>query len=88
MNLEVITPKGVFLKLNDVSRVIVPATAGEMGILPGHRDGIMALNAGVARAGDRALNLGAGYVQIADDVVRAVVETAAFPEDTSLAEAQ
>ncbi len=79
MILEVVTPEGLALKLEAVSGIVLPAVAGELGVLPGHRNGVFTLNAGsvrvMAASGDQEFAVGVGYAQISGELVRVAVNS-------------
>ncbi len=57
--------------------VVAPAYDGEVGIMPGHAPMLTLLGEGVLRIGtDVRVQVKGGFVQVADDQVRVVTESA------------
>ena len=88
MKASVISPERVVFE-GDVVSVVAPAFDGEVGILPRHAPMVTLLGRGVLRlevAGGtgegagrvttRQFNVRGGFLQVADDVVRLVTESA------------
>ena len=74
-------------------QLIIPATDGEKGILAHHENIVIAINAGDLRAqkedGSWAeAAVGMGFVQIANNRVTVLVDTAERPEDIDVKRAQ
>ena len=84
MKLQVVTPHGPKVDIA-VSQVTVPASEGEMGILPGHLPFMSGLATGVLRYtsedGGELLAVSGGYIEVADDTVIVVSETAEAPTE-------
>jgi F-type H+-transporting ATPase subunit epsilon len=77
---SIISPERVLFEC-DVSSVVAPAFDGEVGILSRHAPMVTLLGTGVLRlegaAGSgRRFNVSGGFLQVADDVVRVVTESA------------
>lgn len=73
--------------------LVIPAIDGEKGILPHHEDMIIAVNEGEIRIEDEqgekhAGIVGAGFVQIINNRVTLLVETAERPEDIDVKRAR
>ena len=87
MQLRVVTPVGSKVDLA-VTQVTVPGELGDMGILPGHRPLLSALGVGVlSYAADGAtayLAVNGGYVEVDDDGVIVVTETAESPDEIDI----
>ena len=70
VSLEIVTPDGVKLS-EQVSDLTVPSVQGEVGVLPGHRPLLAALQTGIvsfhARGEVRRLAVGPGFVQVYED---------------------
>ena len=84
MQLRVVTPVGSKID-TVVTQVTVPGELGDMGILPGHRALLSALGVGVlSYAADGAtsyLAVNGGYVEVDDNGVIVVTETAESPDE-------
>lgn len=83
--LKVIAADHIFFQGRCIS-LTVPATDGEKGILPHHESMVIALNDGEIRIKDEDGKnhvgiSGSGFVQIADNCVTLLVESAERPED-------
>jgi F-type H+-transporting ATPase subunit epsilon len=90
--LNVATPNGMMLSL-EVESVQLPASNGEIGILPGHIPLLAALKPGVlkykAKNGTSGVAaLGSGFVEADAKRVRVIAEFFEQPEDIEKAEAQ
>ena len=90
--LNVATPNGMMLSL-EVESVQLPASNGEIGILPGHIPILAALKPGVlkykAKNGTSGVAaVGSGFVEADAKRVRVIAEYFAKPEDIERAEAQ
>jgi F-type H+-transporting ATPase subunit epsilon len=77
---SVISPERVLFD-GTVSSVVAPAFDGEVGILARHAPMVTLLGRGVLRlegadGGARRFEVTGGFLQVADDVVRVVTETA------------
>lgn len=91
MKALVISPERVVFE-GEVSLIIAPAFDGEVGILPRHAPMVTLLGRGVLRleppgateaaavggavVGTRRFDIAGGFLQVADDVVRLVTESA------------
>jgi F-type H+-transporting ATPase subunit epsilon len=80
VKLAIISPERVVFE-GDVDRVVVPAFDGEVGILARHAPLIALLGRGDVRlaggpGAGRRFAVQGGFVQVADDVVRVVTESA------------
>jgi F-type H+-transporting ATPase subunit epsilon len=75
-----------------VDSVNLPGSEGELGILPGHAPLLAMLRPGAAWFKDGAeigrLALGDGFLEVKDDVVTAMVQTAERAEDIDVARAE
>jgi F-type H+-transporting ATPase subunit epsilon len=77
---SVISPERILFD-GTVSSVVAPAFDGEVGILARHAPMVTLLGRGVLRlegadGGARRFEVNGGFLQVADDVVRVVTETA------------
>lgn len=88
--LRVVSPEGNVLK-DDVEFVVLPGEAGELGILPNHAPLIAGLNVGVIRytkeGNIKRLAISGGFVEVADNQVTVLAETAEPGEMIDLARA-
>ncbi|MDI6813597.1 MAG: F0F1 ATP synthase subunit epsilon [Desulfitobacteriaceae bacterium] len=77
--LRVVSPQGNVLK-DDVEFMVLPSEAGELGILPNHAPLIAGLNVGVMRytkdGSTQRLAISGGFVEVADNQVTVLAETA------------
>lgn len=84
MHLVVVTPQGTKVDL-DVTSVTVPGSNGELGVLPGHRPLITGIVAGqlsyVAGGKTRYLATTEGFMEVHDDKVVVVTQTAEEPDE-------
>ncbi len=91
LRLEVITPGGVVFR-DDVDYVEAPAIFGYIGILPGHAPLLYQIRSGRLqyRQGetDHFLAVHWGFLEVLDDTVTVLAETAERPEDIDLARAE
>lgn len=92
MQLEVVTPKGAKVAA-DVSMVTAPGTVGELGILTGHRPLITSLDVGLLSyeevgAGKRWLSVNGGYMEVHEDHINVITETAEKPEEVDVERAK
>jgi F-type H+-transporting ATPase subunit epsilon len=89
--LEVVTPERLVLK-TDADEVIVPAYDGARGILADHEPLVTNLRLGeliYQRAGRAySLVIGTGLLEVRDNVVNVLVETARMPEEIDRAEVE
>jgi F-type H+-transporting ATPase subunit epsilon len=77
---SIISPERVLFD-GEVSSIVAPAYDGEVGILPRHAPMVTLLGSGVLRleaapGGTRRFSVSGGFLQVADDVVRVVTESA------------
>jgi F-type H+-transporting ATPase subunit epsilon len=82
MKTSIISPERVLFE-GEVTSVVAPAFDGEVGILARHAPMVTLLGTGVLRlegggggGGPRRFNVSGGFLQVADDVVRVVTESA------------
>jgi F-type H+-transporting ATPase subunit epsilon len=81
MNVSVISPEKTLFQ-GDAESVVVPAFDGELGILRGHAPLMTLIGNGVLRIripggqSEQRFNVNGGFLQIADDNVRVVTESA------------
>ena len=91
MRLSVVTPEGAKVD-TQVSAVTVPGTVGELGILPGHRPLITSLAVGKlsysAFGKTHFLATNDGFMEVHDDVVTVVTQTAEEPDEIDVVRAK
>jgi len=81
MKVSVISPERMLFD-GSASSVVAPAFDGEVGILPRHAPLVTLLGRGVLRlegvegADAKRFEVAGGFLQVADDVVRVVTESA------------
>jgi len=84
MHLVVVTPQGSKVDA-DVTMVTAPGEKGELGILPGHRPLITSLAIGTLAyhqgANVKSLATNEGFMEVHDDHVIVVTETAEEPDE-------
>jgi F-type H+-transporting ATPase subunit epsilon len=84
MTLEVVTPERVSLKV-EINSLVAPATEGPLGVLYNHAPLITGLEPGVLkyRQGEKVfiLAVGSGFMEIADNLITVLVDTAEKPEE-------
>ncbi len=91
LRLEVITPGGVVFR-DDVDYVEAPAVFGYIGVLPGHAPLLYQIRSGQLqyRQGEEQHYLAVhwGFLEVLDDTVTVLAETAERPQDIDLARAE
>ena len=91
MQLQVVTPQGSKVEV-EASDVNAPGVVGDLGILSGHRPLLTALGIGILTyktdAGVSHLAVNGGYLEVADDHVVVITETAERPEEVSVERAE
>ncbi len=91
LRLEVITPGGVVFR-DDVDYVEAPGIFGYIGILPGHAPLLYQIRSGGLqyRQGEEThfLAVDWGFLEVLDDTVTVLAETAERPQDIDLARAE
>ena len=91
MQLQVVTPQGPKVDAT-IQQITAPGVLGEMSILAGHLPLITGLGVGLLQykdsAGAHHLAVSGGYLEVADDVVIVVSETAETPEEIDLVRAE
>jgi len=87
MLVEIVTPEGTLIS-KEVESVVIPAEAGETGILPGHIPLITKINRGelklVESTGTDLIAVDRGYAEIIGDRVAILTEGAIDIEDIDL----
>ena len=89
---QIISSDGMFY-FGRLKNMIIPAVDGELGILPGHEEMIIALTEGILRYQDikdvwHKAAIGRGAIQFANNRCTIVVDTAEKPEDIDVHRAQ
>ena len=79
LHLKIITPMRTAVD-TDVSSVLVPSVQGEMEVLPGHADIIVALDNGEliyrpVEGAPRSIFVGGGFLQVSSDLMMLVTDT-------------
>lgn len=91
LKLELVTPYRHVLS-QEVDEVTAPGTLGEFGILPGHTPLLTTLKIGelIYKQGHEVFHVAVnwGYVEVENDVVTVLVETAEPADQIDLARAQ
>ena len=96
IQLEIVTPEKIELTAQ-VEMVIVPGVDGEFGVLPGHAPLVTEIVPGVLRVFETAedgtkkevhLANSTGFVEVKDDKVIILADTAELPEEIDLERAQ
>ncbi len=91
LKLELVTPYKQVLS-EDVDEVTAPGTLGEFGVLPGHTTLLTTLKIGelVYKQGSRAYHVAVnwGYVEVEDDTMTVLVETAEPADEIDLERAK
>ncbi len=85
---QIISSDGLFY-FGRLQKLIIPAVDGEMGVLPGHEEMIIALTEGIIKYQDGKDNwykaaIGQGAIQFANNRCTIVVDTAEKPEDIDI----
>ncbi|MBQ9359784.1 MAG: ATP synthase F1 subunit epsilon [Lachnospiraceae bacterium] len=89
---QIISSDGMFY-FGRLKNMIIPAVDGELGILPGHEEMIIALTEGILRYQDtkdvwHKAAIGRGTIQFANNRCTIVVDTAEKPEDIDVHRAE
>lgn len=79
LHLKIITPMRTAVD-TDVSSVLVPSVQGEMEVLPGHADIIVALDNGEliyrpVEGAQQSVFVGGGFLQVSSDLMMLVTDT-------------
>ena len=90
-SLQIVSPDGDVLN-EDVEFVILPGSAGELGILANHTALISGLNPGVLRytmnSTVKRVAIAGGFAEVVDNSATVLAETAELSEDIDLTRAQ
>lgn len=91
MDLKVVTPKGSKVEAT-VSQVTAPGELGDLGILPGHRALLTSVGIGLLGYTSEGkvctLAVNGGYLEVADDTIVVITETAEAPDEIDPARAE
>ena len=91
LNLQMVTPYKMVLS-DEVDEITAPGTIGEFGVLPGHTPMLTTLKIGefTYRKGNETFHVAVnwGYVEVEEDKVTVLVETAEQADQIDLARAQ
>lgn len=91
MQFEVVTPKGSKVSA-ETTAVSAPGTLGELEVLPGHRPLITSLGIGLLSyatgSGREFLVVNGGYLEVADDKLVVITETAETPDEIDVERAE
>ena len=91
MQLQIVTPEGEKLS-TEVSEITAPGALGELGILPGHVPILTVLDIGrltiVDDSGSKKMALGGGFLEVDNDKLVIITETAEYAEEIDASRAQ
>jgi F-type H+-transporting ATPase subunit epsilon len=91
LRVEVITGERVVYAADEVDMVVAPGAEGALGILPRHAPLISLLSMGEMRirkgSDEQSLAIFGGFIEVAQDVVRVLADTAERAEEIDLARA-
>ncbi len=91
LTVEVVTPERRVLREEEVDVVVAPGSEGEVGILPRHAPLLTSLVPGMVRirkGGDEtAMAVGGGFLQVVDNRVLVLADTAEREEEVDQARA-
>ncbi len=93
LKLTLVTPEKIIVVDNKVSEVVVPAYAGELGLLEGHAPLVTTLDSGVLSYTEQngaieRIVVGGGYCEVYDNHVKVLAEKAETREDIDLEKAK
>jgi len=92
VHLSIITPEQTVMESDNARHVLLPAENGELGILEGHIPMVCSLDIGQVRVdlADKSIVLATsgGFVEVADDRVVVLAETAEKAEDIDVERAR
>jgi F-type H+-transporting ATPase subunit epsilon len=91
IRLEIVTPTRRLIE-TDVDEVRLPATFGEMGVLPGHTPLLTSLGIGrltyTDAGGEHSLAISKGFAEVLDDRVTVLADEAEQPGEIDVAKAK
>lgn len=92
LSVEVVTGERVVYQEDDVDMVVVPGADGQLGILPSHAALISLLSLGEMRvvkgAEEQSLVVFGGFLEVSNDHVRVLADTAERADEIDLARAE
>lgn len=94
LKLTVVTPEKKLVTDAEIDDVLVPAFAGELNILPGHAPLMTTLSTGVVQfkrkgsAVTERVAVSWGYLEVANDVINILAETAEATSEIDLTRAE
>ncbi len=92
LKLTLVTPEKIIVVDRDISGVVIPAYAGELGILEGHAPLITTLDSGILsyieEGTAKEIVVSGGYCEVYDNHVKVLAEKAETREDISLEDAK
>ena len=92
LQVEIITPQGVVLELDDADHVLLPGVDGELGILPGHIFMVSSLTIGQIEIdrpdGSIHLSTSGGFAEVASDRIAVLAEAAEKAEEIDVERAR
>ena len=92
MKLSIITPERILIDSEEVTRVTLPTTDGEITVLSGHAPVITILNPGELVIGNeketRPLAVSGGFVEITKKSVRILADSAEHVEELDMKRAE
>ena len=92
LSLSIVTAERTVLERDDVDRLIVPTTEGQITILPSHAALMASLAIGqltaITREGATAMAVHGGFIQVVNDQVTVLADAAERPEDIDEARAE
>lgn len=92
LRLEVVTPERTVLT-EDAQSVVVPGVEGRLGFLRGHAPMVAGLGVGIVEFGDvnaekRRLAITGGFVEVSENKVAILADTAELADEIDVARAQ
>ena len=93
LRVEIITPEGELLDIDDATHVLLPGVNGQLGILPGHSPLASSLQVGIIdidRQNEKSelLSTSGGFVEINSDHIMVLAETAERAEEIDVERAE
>ena len=92
LTLTVVTAEGTVLERDDVARLIVPTTEGQITVLPSHAPLMTSLATGemiaVTAEGEQSLAVHGGFLQVAANQVSVLADAAEQSDDIDEARAE
>jgi len=86
LRVEIITPEGELLDIEDATHVLLPGASGQIGILPGHSPLASSLQVGLIHIDRQAekselLATSGGFLEVNSDHIMVLAETAERAEE-------